>query len=299
MKFINPSVEYWPQETGIQGVWKQIAKATRVCYQSKPREGETDEEFVKKVILKPALIEGDLNDLEHCKFDLNKMHGSCLEHSTVYLQIPYFLRNVTKTIEARIKIGFYDNNPYSKVLDRDNIGYITSNLRVIIENNKWADLQYFSELTEYHAKRYTFNVITDIGVTREMNRHRTFSICEQSTRYCDLLKDKFGKELTFIKPTWIENTDYPKATDTNNWYYSACNYAESAYYHLRKHGWKTEQARQVLLLGLKTQAVYTAFADDWKHFLAMRADNVSGKSHPNIQYVANEIKRIAGEKKLW
>ena len=52
-------------------------------------------------------------------------------------------------------------------------------------------MKYITEPTEHHIKRYTFSVITDIGVTREFNRHRTFSVAEQSTRYCDLTKDKF------------------------------------------------------------------------------------------------------------
>ena len=46
MKIIEPSVEYWPQGIGMEGVWNQIAKATRVCYQSSVREGKSGEDFV-------------------------------------------------------------------------------------------------------------------------------------------------------------------------------------------------------------------------------------------------------------
>ena len=67
---------------------------------------------------------------------------------------------------------------------------------------------------------------------------------------------------------------------------------EQTYKQLRQQGWRPEQARQVLPLGLKTQAVYTAFSYDWEHFIRLRADNVSGKAHPNIQLVAKKIKDI-------
>lgn len=295
MKFIKPSVEYWPQEAGMEGVWKQIAKATRVCYQSTPRGNESDEDFVKKVILKPALIEGDLNDLEHCKFDFNKMHGSCLEHGTVYLTVDY--HDFTKedddnNYDFNDVTEFYEHNRYSKVTWAKGFFYVATNMRVIIENKRTKDLRFIDKVTKYHPKRYTFSIITDIGVTREMNRHRTFSICEQSTRYCDFNKDKFGRELIFIKPAWW------KQDNSMNPMLASFQETEQMYQRLRKHGWKPEQARQVLPLGLKTQAIYTAFADDWQHFINLRADNVSGKAHPNIQWVANETKRMVKEQKL-
>ena len=289
MKIIEPSVEYWQQGAGMEGVWNQIARATRVCYQSKPREGESDESFVKRIILKPALIEGNLNDLEHCKFDFDKMHGAMLEHGTIYLILK---PKDAHTLAFKILMTIVDN-PYSRLhIDtKSGLHYITTNMRVILENNIVSALHYVDKSTYKHDKRYTFSVITDIGVTREMNRHRTFSIAEQSTRYCDLTKDKFGGELMFIKTAWRQK-------DKNGFILSFDDYdaflanCEQAYKRLRQRGWRSEQARQVLPLGLKTQAVYTAFINDWKHFLKLRADNVSGKVHPNIQLVANKIQDI-------
>ena len=288
MKIIEPSVEYWQQGAGMEGVWNQIAKATRVCYQSKPREGESSEDFVKRIILKPALIEGNLDDLEHCKFDFDKMHGAMLEHGTVYITVPPYIADDKISAKAFTILII---NKYSKVNTINNWDYITTNLRVLFEENILNCLKYITEPTEHHIKRYTFSVITDIGVTREFNRHRTFSVAEQSTRYCDLTKDKFGGELTFIKPAWRQK-------DKNGFILSFDNYdaffadCEQTYKQLRQQGWRPEQARQVLPLGLKTQAVYTAFSDDWEHFIRLRADNVSGKAHPNIQLVAKKIKNI-------
>ena len=288
MKFIEPSVEYWKQESGLEGVWNQIARATRVCYRSKPKEGESSEDFVKRIILKPALIEGNLDDLEHCKFDFDKMHGAMLEHGTVYITVPPYIADDKISAKAFTILII---NKYSKVNTINNWDYITTNLRVLFEENILDCLKYITEPTKYHIKRYTFSVITDIGVTREFNRHRTFSVAEQSTRYCDLTKDKFGGELTFIKPAWRQKNKkgFILSFDNYDAFFADC---EQTYKQLRQQGWRPEQARQVLPLGLKTQAVYTAFSYDWEHFIRLRADNVSGKAHPNIQLVAKKIKDI-------
>lgn len=289
MKFIEPSVKYLSQEPTLDGAWSIIAKAARVCYQSEARKNESDEDFVKRVILKPALIEGDLNDLAACKFNIDKLHGGVLEHGTVYLTIPAL--DVVFSDEAYHTVNFYDKNPYSVSIhpSKQDIKYyyITTNIRVILENNRWNDLKWLSNPTN-HLMRRTFSVITDIGVTREFNRHRaSMSICEESTRYCDYSKtNKFGEDLTFIKPQWLNTKKDIECLSKS--YISA----EKSYKELRKYGWKPEEARQVLPLGLKTQAIYTATENAWQHFIRLRADNVSGKAHPNINYIANLIKEL-------
>lgn len=316
MKIIEPSVEYWQQGAGMEGVWNQIAKATRVCYQSKPREGESSEDFVKRIILKPALIEGSLDDLEHCKFDFDKMHGGMLEHGTVYITVPPYIADDKISAKAFTILII---NKYSKVNTINNWDYITTNLRVLFEKNILDCLKYITEPTEHHVKRYTFSVITDIGVTREFNRHRaSMSIAEESTRYCCYNSNKFGNELTYVKPAWESKdksligdpfvdmsnealfsrllTDIKEGINTQwtakTYYIFGLLASEFAYMGMRENNEVVDKCRQVLNLNTKTQAVYTAFVDDWKHFLRLRADNVSGKVHPNMQLVAKKIKDI-------
>ena len=55
-------------------------------------------------------------------------------------------------------------------------------------------------------------------------------------------------------------------------------------------------ARQVLNLNTKSQAIYTAFNDDWIHFIRLRSDNVSGKVHPNMKIIADKIKELFNNK---
>lgn len=316
MKLIDPVVDYWPQGEGIDGVWEQIAKATRVSCQSKAREGESPYAFVKRVIFKPALVEGDLDSLKSCVFNFDKMHGSCLEHGTIYLLIPY--RSICTSDPEK-----YIDNPFSycsivSKRDGEKEFAITTNMRVILENRWLDDLQYLCEPTEYHDRRYTFAVTTDIGVSREMNRNRAFSITEESTRYCAYNSGKFGSEITYVKPAWVANFFANKFRGHNmgEWhelFKRMCNSisegaegawndraymyfgllaSEFAYIGLKHKGVVNDQCRQVLNLSTKTQVVYTAFKRDWDHFVKLRADNVSGVAHPNIQLIANEIKKI-------
>ena len=90
-----------------------------------------------------------------------------------------------------------------KVKTDNKYAYVTLNYRHIVENGWIDDLQYLCDPTEHHERRYTFKVTTSIGVTRELNRHRVNSIAEQSTRYCNYSKDKFGNEVTFCIPSWM------------------------------------------------------------------------------------------------
>ena len=74
----------------------------------------------------------------------------------------------------------------------------------MVENGWLDDLQYICEPTEYHEKRVTVRFICDRGVSHEFVRHRVFSFAQESTRYCNYSKDKFGNELTFIIPCWLD-----------------------------------------------------------------------------------------------
>ena len=308
MKIVEPQVELWKQEPTLEGAWHQIARATRVCYQSKPREGESDEAFVNRVILKPATREDGSIDFDKC-------HGAMLEHGTVYLTIP----------SSHIcTITHYTYNKYSKVIwARKPVkiyAYVTTNMRVILENN-WQDDLRFIYAPTHHVKRTTFSVITDIGVTRELNRHRVNSIAEQSTRYCTYSADKFGNEITYTSNDFLadcmndlhfdgftidshffhELCEDIANNETNHWtssiyYIFGLLASEFAYLGLKENKVPNDMARQVLNLNTKSQAIYTAFDDDWQHFIKLRADNVSGKVHPNMKIIADKIKELFNNK---
>lgn len=298
MELVRPSVEIWEQGTTLEDMWKHIARCTRVCYQSTPKnDGETDEEFVKRVILRPDSSTGELN------FD--KIHGAMLEHGTIYLNIPY------REIYAWLKY-----NPYCRTKVYDMHLYVTTNLRVLYENKCIELLEYLCLPTDNHIKRVTVSFTTNIGVTREFNRHRVNSIAEESTRYCNYNKRQDG-EIKIGLPAWIKDENCPEEyiRDLNNmsiaeyctdfvdndtdvsdiwdewcYYFFALKACEFAYNGLISKGWKPQQAREVLPLATKSQLIHTAFVDDWRHFFALRADGVSGPVHPNAKLVAKPLK---------
>ena len=290
MKLINQNVEEWHCGYTLPEIWSHIAKCARVCYQSEPRNnGETDEEFVKRVILHNHSLEeiGKSRELQL------KLHLSCLEHGTVYLDIPY-------EEDTREGILLFNHNKYSKYnYCCDLKCYITTNMRTIVEQNLTKYLKYICAPTRIHHLRTTFNITTDIGVARELARHRTHSISEESTRYCNYSKDKFNNELTFIKPCCLNDeklklyADYHtviRDKSPESIFIANLNNVEKDYLDLIKLGWTPQQARQILPLSTKVQTIHTAFESDWAEFISLRADACSGSVHPNMKVIADKIK---------
>lgn len=292
MKLINPSVEEWHCGYTLLEIWSHIAKCARVCYQSEPRNnGETDEEFVKRVILRNH----SFDEIAKSRELQLKLHLSVLEHGTVYLNVPYLAN------KEKLSIFFfnqYDKFKCYKIEDNSdtyNIA-ISTNMRFIVENGRTDLLKYICAPTINHHLRTTFNIITDIGVARELARHRTHSISEESTRYCNYSKSKFNNELTFTIPEWVEtrcpNTKHSGPSFADMYWSSACKEAESNYLRLLENGWTPQQARQVLPLSTKVQTIHTAFNSDWDEFISLRADACSGSVHPNMKVIANKIKSL-------
>ena len=163
MKLIKPSYEILDQKPGLEGIYEQIELAGRTCYKSVRPEGQTAKDFVDRMI--------------------KSQHYAMLEHGTVYLTVPY--NSIIEYVDSQDP--FYRDilcNPWIKyVIDYENdVVYISSNYRWIIENNLENWLQYLCEPTEFHEKRVTVRFTTDRGVSHEFVRHRVFSFAQESTR---------------------------------------------------------------------------------------------------------------------
>ena len=149
MRLCKPHFEIIEQQPGLEGLYKQIELSGRVAYKSEDKITEDSYKgFVDRII------------------KLN--HGAVLEHGTVYLAIPHI-----NDIEADNAFNTpFDHNSYSRVTKHNEIAYVTTNYRCIIEN-KWEDwLKYLCEPTEYHAKRVTVKFVCDRGVSHEFVRHK-------------------------------------------------------------------------------------------------------------------------------
>lgn len=235
-------------------------------------------------------------------------HGAMLEHGTVYL---YIRRKGNESLE----VDRYLMNPYSRVIfrqfpnSRDMEIYITTNLRVLVENGWLKDLEYICEPTEFHERRVTVHFVCDRGVSHEFVRHRVMSFAQESTRYCNYSKDKFGNELTFIIPCWLDIPTGHYAYWDGDWcdidkmkiqlpegehkdidaFLWTLNNAETHYTLLINSGWKPQEARAVLPNSLKTELVVTGFVSDWNHFFDLRARGTTGAPHPQAKELAEPL----------
>lgn len=282
MKLIKPSFEIKEQGPGYAGILKHIEWVGRHCYKSLDKiTEESAPKFVDMLV--------------------KRGHTAMVEHGTVYLRTYSNYEYGEDELFRR-----YSSNPYSIVKAIGRVAgstkesdlvdgyYITTNYRVLLQNGWFDDLKYQCEPTEYHVKRITVKFVCDRGVSHEFVRHRVFSFAQESTRYCNYSKDKFGKECTFIIPCWLDipegSTDSPEipvlrerygtATGTflNNLYW-----AEANYFDLLEQGWIAQQARAVLPNSLKTELIMTGTIEQWEGFFKLRDAN---DAHPQARELA-------------
>ena len=129
-----------------------------------------------------------------------------------------------------------------------------------------------------HAEA-SFRIITDRGITHEIVRHRLASYAQESTRYCNYSKDKFGNDCTFIQPPDL-NYD-----QTVIWRH-ACQDAELSYFEMLKAGCHSQIARSVLPNCLKPEIVMKANLREFRHFIKLRGAQAA---HPQIRVIAYGI----------
>lgn len=127
-------------------------------------------------------------------------------------------------------------------------------------------------------EKITVKIICDRGVSHEIVRHRIASYSQESTRYCNYTDDKFGKELTFIRPCfWEQNSK------KYNIWYKQIESVEKNYFSLIDLGSTPEQARSILPNSLKTEIVITMNLREWRHFFKLRT---SLKAHPQMREIS-------------
>lgn len=284
MKLIKPSYQVIkPTGYTINDIYKSIELVGRVSHKSEDKITENSAKtFVDRII--------------------NWGHNSCLEFGTAYLQFFWsgaVCQHCNQTTPNKL-LDKYADNKYSIVNYHGNDVYVTTNLRVLVENNWIEDLKYLCEPTEYHHKRYTVKFICDRGILAEFTRHRRFSFMAESTRYCNYSKDKFNNELTFIQPSWITldkeialinelcllSGQYDKE-NLNLRYLASLVNANYTYLLLLNKGWKPEQARAVLPLSLKTELYMCGFTKDWEQFFKLRDDKQH--AHPQAYELAHPL----------
>jgi thymidylate synthase (FAD) len=133
----------------------------------------------------------------------------------------------------------------------------------------------------------TVRIICDRGVSHEIVRHRLAAYTQESTRYCNYSKGKFGNEITVIEPVFWDKDD-----EKYKVWRSAMKHSEICYNRLIELGATPQEARSVLPNSLKTEIVITMNLREWRHFFTMRT---SQAAHPQMREIAvpllSEFKR--------
>ena len=275
MKLINSSYEIVePKSYSLEDVYKHIELCSRVCYKSEDKiTPDSSTKFVDRMI--------------------KSGHMSTLEHGTVYLYREFDSNKLAEQ-DYHGWTQIYVDNPYSVIsitYRTDGVCqvYVTTNYRVIVENGLEDDLQYMvDQPMNHHERRYTVRFVCDRGVSHEFVRHRHFSFSQESQRYCGYNKNKFGNEVTFIKPYCIfGNVDEINRDNiVFDMFLNQLELAEDAYMCLLEDGCIPQEARAVLPNATKTELIMTGFASDWAHFFSLR-DN--SKAHPDAYKLAHDL----------
>lgn len=313
MKIVNPSHEILLPDSP----YRHIERIGRVCYKSEDKATiASAEPFCQRMFNNKhyAMI-------EHFRFiiEVNKDIYTDLLFSNKYNKYLTFTNDDGKYIISASARGF--NDMFNAVMDaevytdedQDIIEFIISDIIHIVRNiievyrcpylfnniineciSNYNDnkpkvriIKDFNELNDNEYKKhawYSVHFVCDRGVTHEMVRHRDASFAQESTRYCNYSKDKFGNEITVIKPCFWEE-------DSNEYLYwkSAMKIAESDYFYLLELGATPQEARSVLPNSLKTEIVITAPVYEWIHIFNLRVLGTTGTPHPQMKEVMKPV----------
>ena len=297
MKLIKQSFEFINQtDFSLVGIKKHIERCARVSYKSEDKITDTSyEKFV--------------NMLE------SRGHDRPLEFGTVHLKM--ILSDFQGFMNSLLTIGIL-NNIWIKSAHVGDIVYITTNYRYYLDIIKHFPnvKEYFTEEdNEYYPKRYTIHMVLDRGVMDEFRTHVGLSHLAESTRYVNYSKEKFGSEITFIKPCWLnvpegkynhcvmvsknspdvriecvgsdEIGKYYNTEENEGVFLNGLIQSELTYLHLINNiKWAPQQARSVLPLGIKSELISCGFEDAWENFMRRRD---APDAHPMAQEIAKPM----------
>lgn len=269
MEIIKPQVELWIQDDPIA----HVARCARICYASDKTTG--NEAMYQRLI------------------DSN--HKSMLRHQSVYYIIPYKgwrLANLQR----------YEECPYLEFRYDSDYIYVSTNKQFVIEHNDFDEsyhefevdgIEFENTPLGFSLMRYTFRVVTQISISRELNRVSPNNISEQSTRYVNLSR----KGGAICQPHWMTDEDVESWEDDDidsntklSVYLNSCDQGFEDYNLLLELGMLPEDARGVLPLDTATVCAYTYTINQWRDIIDLRYYGTTGKPHPNAKIIASMIR---------
>lgn len=147
---------------------------------------------------------------------------------------------------------------------------------------KIDDVTILTPIEQFIHGWHSIKFVCDRGISHEIVRHRVASFAQESTRYCNYSKDKYGKEITVIKPFYLKDGSDNPNNEMVAWgvWKRAIENSEKSYFEMLDLGCTAQEARAVLPNSLKTELIMTAKNYEWNHFFELRADK---PAHPQIK----------------
>ena len=291
---------------------KHIEQIARTCYKSNDLiTKDSDKKMIKNLY--------DRNHwamLEHFVFIYKyKGNDTILKFvaSNPYFRYTFFEDNII-SFNARVLLDTLIGNCLMNYINDKNVksDYIDLLKQVIYDYNcpelfgnitegkntkTYEVIRSIDELTHLPEKKIhgwkSIKFICDRGVSHEIVRHRDASFAQESTRYCNYSKDKFGNEITVIKPSFYEYVDNVFDKTSYDYWIEAMEEAEKQYFNLLKLGSTPQEARSVLPNSLKTEIIMTARFKEWAHFFELRCDKAA---HPQMRELAIPLFNYFNEK---
>ena len=283
MKLIQQSFEILEQtDFSLVGIKKFIERCGSVCYKSEDRITDTSyEKFVNMLV--------------------KRDHARPLEFGAVHLKLTL---NALDLFQETVVTSKMFNNQWVQwgiqedPEDNEYYAYMTTNYRyylALLNEAPWLSKYIDNNNNKFYPKRYTVHFIISRGIMDEFRTHVGLSHLAESTRYINYSKEKFGKELTFVIPSWcnslIEGSKQEYSPFEINGdeveFMNVLQNAQNSYLSLLKMGWTPQQAREVLPLGIKSELISCGFEDSWSNFFYRRC---AKDAHPMAREIATKIR---------
>lgn len=278
---------------------KKMEFAGRVCYLS--RDKITEDSYIK--FLNTIISSGHTSILEHerviLKIDLTKRFNPFL---TISQEDHMKFFNISNDNEGKLYIssnirGWY-NSIHNDEIKYDNGIYsllksvypfiFTKTLeekdKACCEIVKVKDLP--EDIRKFHDSK-TFDIICSRACSHQLVRHRSLSFSQQSQRYVNFSKDKYGHSIDFIMPNFIDRKNIENKDVVENKLLESFKQAEENYFYLTENGLLAEDARCVLPNATATEIVVTGTTDEWEKFINLRSDS---HAQEEIRQISNTIK---------
>lgn len=304
MIITNQSYTVIPQEVDVNSqedlaneLHKHIELCGRVCYKSEDKITDT-------------------SAWPFCERMIKSGHGAMLEHGTVYFKLKRGTDDKIFDVLTDRDRKYFGFNYLPMVITRDRLyNYISTNFRYIVElldmilekDREAFKMSLIEHVVPFnpcgHELRLTVKFVTNRNIAQSITRHRKHSFAMESTRYVNYAKDRFGSQLTFIRPNWVDVPigEYATMNDVMSTpdldaagigFLKKMKENEDTYMmYVNDFGWQAQQALIFLPQDVKSDLLVTGFLADWAHFFNLRAIGTTGAPHPMVKELADPLMR--------